>query len=234
MTKRPNVAISNGLRREWKAYLSRRFWILAALLFLLCTLAVLQHRWIDQLAEAQRQSAKASLSAALSNVESDFDIEITRAFVAFQAPFVNLDYSERYKEWLQHAPYPNLIRGVYITEVGQKDPSPKPVIPGEPPIHSNAWQGDLPDLQSPFGGIMTSPTVSSPPVFQAFSPGVSGVTFVSSSPKVDIDGNPAFVFPIMPSAPPVEGSVVKPRLWKKLSLLEPKIVRFRGPTHPPQ
>ena len=90
MTKRPYLAISNRLRREWKVYLSRRFWILAALLFLLCTLAVLQHRWIDQLAEAQRQGAKASLSAALSNVESDFDIEITRAFVAFQVPLADL------------------------------------------------------------------------------------------------------------------------------------------------
>src|SRR6516225_3900025 len=227
MTKRQYLAISNRLRREWKVYLSRRFWILAALLFLLCTLAVLQHRWIDQLAEAQRQSAKASLSAALSNVESDFDIEITRAFVAFQVPFANLDYSERYKEWLQHAPYPNLIRGVYITEVGQKDSPPKPVVPGEPPIHSIAWQRDLPELQSPVGGIMTSSTVSGPAVFQAFSAGVSGVAYVSRSPKVVIDGNPAFVFPIMPSAPPVESSV-NPRRGKELSVLGTKIVRFGG------
>jgi len=208
--------------------------MLAALLFLLCTLAVFQHHWIDQLAEAQRQSAKASLSAALSNVEGDFDIEVTRAFVTFQVPFANLDYSERFKEWLQHAPYPNLIRGVYITEIGQKDSPPKPVIPGEPPIHSNAWQRGLPELQSPFGGIMTSSTISGPAVFQAFSAGVSGVAFVSRSPKVVIDGNPAFVFPIMPSAPPVESSAVKPRLGKKLSLLETKIVRFGGPAHPPQ
>ena len=234
MTKRQYLAISNRLRREWKVYLSRRFWILAALLFLLCTLAVLQHRWIDQLAEAQRQGAKASLSAALSNVESDFDIEITRAFVAFQVPFANLDYSERYKEWLQHAPYPNLIRGVYITEVGQKDPPPKPVVPGEPRIHSNAWERDLPELQSPVGGIMTSPAVSGPAVFQAFSAGANGVAFVSRSPKVVIDGNPAFVFPIMPSAPPVESSVVKARRGKELSVLGTKIVRFGGPAHPPQ
>jgi len=95
--------------------------MLGTLLILLCTLAVVQHHWINKLAEAQRQSAKASLSAALSNVESDFDIEITRAFVAFQLPFANLEYSERYQEWLLHAPYPNLIRGIYIAEPGQND-----------------------------------------------------------------------------------------------------------------
>ena len=44
--------------------------------------------------------------------------EITRAFVAFQLPFANLGYSERYREWRLHAPYPNLIRGVYIMTQG--------------------------------------------------------------------------------------------------------------------
>ena len=208
--------------------------MLGTLLILLCTLAVVQHHWINKLAEAQRQSAKASLSAALSNVESDFDIEITRAFVAFQLPFANLEYSERYQEWLLHAPYPNLIRGIYIAEPGQNDSPPKPVIPGEPPILSNAWQRELPKLEPPFGGIMTSSAVSGPPVFQAFSAGASGVAFVSRNPKVVIDGNPAFVFPIMPPAPPVESTVVTRRLEKKSSFQKRKVVKFGGPAHPSQ
>jgi len=40
--------------------------------------------------------------------------EITRAFVAFQLPFANLGYSERYREWRLHAPYPNLITQGYL------------------------------------------------------------------------------------------------------------------------
>lgn len=194
------MSIPANLRREWKAYLSRRFWILGALLLVLCALALLQYRWINQVTEAQRQRAKANLTGALSNLESDFDIEITRAFVAFQVPFPNAtDYSERYKEWLRHAPYPNLIRGVYLAEAGRADSLPKAVIPGEPLIRSSEWQQYLAKPPLAFGGVALSVTPSSSPVsLQTFSQGGVRVSFASPGPGVTIDGNPVFVFPAMP------------------------------------
>jgi two-component system sensor histidine kinase SenX3 len=197
------LPILHNLKRESKTYLSRRFWILGALLLVLCALALVQYRWIDQIAEAQRQRAQENLTAALSDVESDFDIEITRAFVAFQIPFANLEYSERYREWLQHAPYPRLIRGVYIAEARQTASLPKPVIPGEPLIRSNEWQRDLSDLRPPLAGVTTFASVSGQIGLQTFSTGVAGGEFVSRNPEVMIDGNPAFVFPIMPTEPGV-------------------------------
>jgi hypothetical protein len=199
----------------------------------LCGLALVQYRWIHQLAEAQRQRAKENLTAALSDVESDFDVEITRAFVAFQVPLSNLDYPERYKEWMQHAPYPRLIRGVYITETGQADALPKPVIPGEPLIRSSEWQRDLPDLRPPSAGVTAVASVSGPFGFQTFSTGVAGRPFVSRDPEVTIDGNPAFVFPIMPTEPSV-GTLVTHTLRAEQSLLREGIVSVGGPAGLPK
>ena len=224
-----NLPILHNLQRGPKTYLSRRFWILGALLLVLSALALVQYRWIDQLAEAQRERAKENLTAALSNVESDFDIEITRAFVAFQVPLSNLDYPERYKEWTQHAPYPRLIRGVYITETGQADALPKPVIPGEPLIRSSEWQRDLADLRPPpLAGVTAVASVSGPFGFQTFSTGVAGRPFVLRDPEVTIDGNPAFVFPIMPTGPSVATLVTHTRRAER-PLPREAIVSVGGP-----
>lgn len=186
-------------RAEWKAYLSRRLWIFAALLLILCGLAVVQYRWIEQLGEAQSQREKANLNASLSNLESDFDVEITRVFVAFQVPVANGDYAARYKEWLRHAPYPNLIRGVYVAEPGRPESLPKAVIPGEPAIRSTEWQRDLREPLQPLTAVSVSKT--GPGLiggWQTFLGGARGVVFASNNPTVVVDGNPAFVFPVMP------------------------------------
>jgi hypothetical protein len=100
------LSSSSNFGRARRIYFSHRFWILGALFVLLSALALVQYRWINQLAAAQRQREETNLIAALSGLESDFDIEITRAFVVFQAPFANVDYAGRYKEWLRNAPYP--------------------------------------------------------------------------------------------------------------------------------
>ena len=114
----------DSLRREWKAYLSPRLWILGVLLLVLFALAMVQYKWIDQVAQAERQRAKANLTTSLADFERDFDFEITRILVTFQVPAVNsTDFSERYKEWLRHAPYPKLIRGVYTLETSKAGPA---------------------------------------------------------------------------------------------------------------
>jgi signal transduction histidine kinase len=196
------VSTPSGLQQAWKEYLTGRFWILGALLIALSALALVQYRWIGQVAEAQRQRAQASLTAALSGLESEFDTEITRTFVAFQFPFASPDYSERYKAWLQHAPYPRLIRGVYIAEAERAEFLLKAVIPGEPPVRSTEWQRQLPELRAPYIGIVGSAPAPRPAVrLQTFSRGDMGVAFAVRNPEVTIEGNPAFIFPIGPAGP---------------------------------
>jgi signal transduction histidine kinase len=189
----------DSLRRDWKAYLSPRLWILGILLLLLLALAMVQYDWIDQVAKAERQRAKANLTTALSDFERDFDFEITRVFVTFQFPALNIaDYSERYKEWLRRSPYPKLIRGVYMLEAGDSGPLLKDVIPGQPPIRSTEWERDMPTLAPAFGPTTTS-LPGGPVGVHLFSQGGLVRSWGVTGPGVVIDGNPAFIVPFMPS-----------------------------------
>lgn len=216
-------------RREWTAYLSYRLWILGALLIVLSALAVLQYHWINQLTEAQRQRTQAGLTAALSNIENDFDIEITRAFVAFQVPFANVDCGKRYEEWLRHAPYPNLIRGVYTTEAGPTDALPKPVVLGEPPIRD--WSRHLPEFAFPVGGDVRS--VAGPIGFQVFSTEVAAGAVVSRNPEITIDGNPAFIFPLMSPVPGVATRMMTQATGEEGPFQQTQVIRSAGAVRRP-
>ena len=219
-------------RREWTAYVSHRLWILGALLIVISVLAVVQYRWINQVAEAQRQRAQASLTANLSNVERDFDMEITRAFVAFELPFANVDCKERYEEWRRQAPYPNLIRGIYTMEAGQNDALPKPVIPGEPPIRSREWLRNLPELAFPVGGFVAS--AAGPIGFQGgFAARVDGGAMVSRNPKITIDGNPAFILPLASPILSVTTRQMIPMLGREESFQITRAVRSAGAVRRP-
>lgn len=229
MQEVPYVKLAHTLPRQLKVYLSGRFWILGVLLVILLALGFVQYKWIDQLTEAQRQRTEANLTAALSNIESDFDIEITRAFVAFQVPVSNLSNAEHYEEWRRHAPYPNLIRGVYITEAGKTGTPPKPVIPDEPLIGSVRWDPELTELRAS-GGVAVS--VGDPIGFQVVSTSRMGA-FASPGHEVMVDGNPAFVFPVMPFLPGGASRIAVRGREKDAAFQQRELVRA-GPMRPPQ
>jgi len=163
---------------------------------------VIQYKWIDQVSRAERERSKNILSAALSDLECDFDIEITRAVTAFEFPAANSgEYAERYREWLRRSPYPDVIRGVYIFETGKSGALPKEAIPGEPAIRSTDWERDLKKLEWPLGTATAvrsaAPRASQKLVSRGGFAGFWGL----SGPRLIVDGNPAFAFPIMPRAP---------------------------------
>ena len=186
------MSITGNLRRELKAYLSQRLWIVGVLFLVLCALALVQYHWIDRVAQAERQRTKTNLATALSDVAADFDIEITRVHVFFRFPGVSAsDYSQRYKEWLSRAPYPKLIRGVYLLDTRKTGALLESVIPGEPAIPFPEWNSVLPTVV-----LSGAAETASPPKAAAFArfPGVSNVDVV-------VEGNPAFVFPVIPVMP---------------------------------
>ena len=192
------MSIVEYLKRS-RAYFSRRLWILGGLLLLLCALAVVQYRWINQVAEAQRQRAKTELASALIDLENDFDIEITRAFAIFETPTASPgDYAERYQQWLRVAPYPGLLHGVYIMDPGHPGSPPKPLAPGEPAIPAGQWQRDA-EKQTSAVFVATASGVDLPRSFRVFSKERTAQFIGSSKPAVVVDGNPAFVFPIAPT-----------------------------------
>ena len=94
--------------------------LVAALIALLPLLAVLQFRWLGEVSRAERDRMQASLKTAVSNFSKDFDSELTRAYLNFQMDSRTerrrdwQDYARCYDRWVQSAPYPQLVSGVYL------------------------------------------------------------------------------------------------------------------------
>jgi len=96
--------------------------LIAALIALLPLLAVLQFRWLGEVSQAERDRMQASLKTAVTNFSQDFDHELTRAYLTFQMDSRTererdwQDYARGYDQWMQAAPYPQLVSGVYLAE----------------------------------------------------------------------------------------------------------------------
>jgi len=219
------LSITGNLHREWKAYFSQRLWIAGVLLLVLFALALVQYHWIDKVAQAERQRAKTNLATGLADVAADFDIEITRVHVFFRFPGVSAsDYSQRYKEWLSRAPYPKLIRGVYLLDARKTGALLESVIPGEPAIPFPEWKSTLPPVVLS-GGVATA----SPPKATAFVrfPGLSNLDVV-------VDGDPAFVFPLIPVVPRLPGQPIPSIQGKTSAFASVEIQDVGGPLPPSQ
>src|SRR5215475_707898 len=217
------LSVTSNLRREWKTYFSQRLWIVGVLLLVLCALALVQYHWIDQVAQAERQRAKTNLATALSDVEADFDIEITRVHLFFGFPGVSsADYSQRYKEWFSRAPYPKLIRGVYVLDTRKTGVLLESVIPGERAIPFPEWENVLAPLVLSRGVATASPPTAA--TFVRF-PRVSDF-------DVMVDGNPSFVFPVIPVIP---GLLSQPltSMESNYSAFGPLEIRSGGDPVPP-
>jgi signal transduction histidine kinase len=99
------------------------FWVLLSLVALLCFLGYLQYRWIDRLAQAEREREEQAVHTAISHLAGAFDVEITRAQIAFPpipSEFDNPEFwAERAQTWMEFAPYPRLIKDVYLNRDGK-------------------------------------------------------------------------------------------------------------------
>ena len=224
------LLILDHLKRS-RAYLTRRLWLFGALLLLLCGLAVGQYRWINQVAEAERQRAKTELATALIELESDFDIEVTRALAIFQTPTANPDdYAQRYQQWQHLAPYPGLLRGVYSMDPERPGSLPKPLVAGEPAIPSGQWQRDI-EKETSAVFVAKASGVDLPRGFHVVS-NERTVHFVGSpKPPLVVDGNPAFVFPIAPifSTVAIAGHVGPALAFQGINLNRRGSVRIQRP-----
>lgn len=95
--------------------------ILAAVLtVLLAALATVQYRWIGKVAEAEREQLKGSLAQRARDLTDDFDREITRAYLAFQAGRAFAPnwaaLADGLQRWRASARFPQMVRGLYLAE----------------------------------------------------------------------------------------------------------------------
>jgi signal transduction histidine kinase len=91
-----------------------------ALLGLLVLLASLQYVWLGRISQAERDRLQSTLSLRTSEFAQDFDRELTRAYLLFQAEPIPQDadlstrFAERYDRWVATSTYPRVLRDFYV------------------------------------------------------------------------------------------------------------------------
>ena len=103
----------------WRRFRPPLALVAAALLGLIALLAVLQYRWLGQISDAERTQRRTTLAAGALEFAQDFDREITRAYLLFQAdtpiePMANEQelagrFAARYDRWQATARFPRLV-----------------------------------------------------------------------------------------------------------------------------
>src|SRR5262245_6894360 len=108
--------------RIWKHKLFSMAIPIAALL-LLVLLASLQYYWVGQLSADERERMRTNLRTGATRFSEDFNRELARIYLSLQMDAATMrdqawkDYARRYDNWFATAPYPRLVRDVYLVQV---------------------------------------------------------------------------------------------------------------------
>ena len=108
----------------WRRFRPPLAVVALALLGLIVLLAVLQYHWLGQISDAERIERRATLAAGAREFSQDFDREITRGYLLFQAdaplegPVDDAEmtgrFAARYDRWQATASFPRLIKEFYV------------------------------------------------------------------------------------------------------------------------
>lgn len=99
--------------------------IVLAVVGALLILISLQYYWVAQVSNGERERMEANLRIGAARLQEDFDRELARAYLTFQISADTVDardwerYARRYKHWNATAPYPQIVKNVYLVEVNQ-------------------------------------------------------------------------------------------------------------------
>jgi signal transduction histidine kinase len=151
--------------------------VAAALVALLALLATLQYRWLGQVSAGERERMQTNLRASTARFTQDFDREIGRIYFGLQIDESTVharawhDYAERYRRWQQSAPYPRLVRELYLVEhdpddtedarLSRFDPAGETFTPTE-------WPAEFASLRPPTAHIVLP--VAAPPAPASLMP----------------------------------------------------------------
>src|SRR5438128_2536324 len=147
-------SIMRNRSARWRMHFSKRMWLLLALLALLPVMAFVQYQWIGQVSEAARERAKARLENSLEHLITEFDAEITRAHMTFwqmsgeAASPLSERFAQRYRDWGRLAPYPQLIRDVYLIETAGDSSELSRIDKSGHITPLDEWPADLAEVRS--------------------------------------------------------------------------------------
>jgi signal transduction histidine kinase len=152
----------------WRRFRPPLALVAAALLGLIALLAVLQYRWLGQISDAERTQRRTTLAAGALEFAQDFDREITRAYLLFQAdtPIEHMTseqdlagrFAARYDRWQATARFPRLVSEFYsfsrddrdaggarsgVDDLRRFDPATRRLEPAEWPASMKDWRDQL-------------------------------------------------------------------------------------------
>src|SRR5437867_4475478 len=105
--------------RTWRQKRPGLLIVVAILILLLPLLAYLQYDWLGKVSEREREQMQTALRRTLRQFRQDFDREIARTFLQFEPTTEHTDklgeeYAKVYAHWISSAPYPKLIRDIFL------------------------------------------------------------------------------------------------------------------------
>ena len=133
------------------------------LVILLAMLAALQYHWSGKVSALEQQRMRASLLRDGAHFSEDFDREVMRAFLTFHpSPAVPADQridraAHQYDHWMSEAPYPHLVREVYLIQPGKDGPQLEILRPEEHRFVPTSWTPELAEARRHVGAIAAHP-----------------------------------------------------------------------------
>ena len=150
----------------WRRFRPPLALVAAALLGLIALLAVLQYHWLGQISDAERTQRRTTLAAGALEFAQDFDREVTRAYLLFQAdtpiePVTEEQglagrFAARYDRWQATSRFPRLVNEFYsfspdhrdaagsgVAELRRFDPATRRLEPVEWPVSMKDWRDRL-------------------------------------------------------------------------------------------
>src|SRR5215216_5933464 len=119
-----------------------------ALLVLLPILAILQYRWMGQVSEGESERLQKNLREGASKFAGDFDRELARIFLNFQAVEA---YTASFARWSQETAYPQLIGDIYLVESdAHQEPVLRRLNRAAKQFEASAWSDKLANLKQRF------------------------------------------------------------------------------------
>ncbi len=141
----------------------------AALVALLALLATLQYRWLGQVSAGERERMQSTLRAATARFTQDFDREIGRVYFGLQVDDSAVragawaDFAAHYQRWQERAPYPRLVRTIYLVEHNEGDEGAVRLLRFDPAAHTFTpveWPAELAPLRQHLAQKYSLPPVA--------------------------------------------------------------------------
>lgn len=92
----------------------------------LLALTILQYHWVTQVSIGERERMQAGMEVGAARLRDDVNRELARVYLSFQIRADTVaarawdKYARRYNHWNATAPYPRLVKDVYLVEINQR------------------------------------------------------------------------------------------------------------------